>query len=34
MATAEQILTGPQAAELVTSPLVERIRWGVIGEAS
>ena len=32
MATAEQILTGPQAAELVTSPLVERIRRGVIGE--
>jgi selenocysteine lyase/cysteine desulfurase len=32
MATAEQMLTGPQAPGLVTSPLVERIRRGVIGE--
>ena len=32
MATAEQMLTGLQAPGLVTSPLVERIRRGVIGE--
>jgi selenocysteine lyase/cysteine desulfurase len=32
MATAEQILTGPQMPVAVTSPLVERIRRGVIGE--
>ena len=32
MATAEQMPTGPRAAEVVTSPLVERIRRGVIGE--
>ena len=28
MATAEQMLAGPQAPELVTSALVERIRRG------
>ena len=32
MAAAEQMLTGPRAPEGVTSPLVERIRHGVIGE--
>jgi selenocysteine lyase/cysteine desulfurase len=32
MAAAEQMTTGPRAAEIVTSPLVERIRRGVIGE--
>jgi hypothetical protein len=32
MATAEQMPTGPQARRAETSPLVERIRRGVIGE--
>ena len=32
MTTAEQMTTGPRASELVTSPLVERIRRGIIGE--
>ena len=32
MATPEQMLTSPHAPELVTSPLVERIRRGIIGE--
>jgi hypothetical protein len=32
MATAAQILTSPHMPEVVTSPLVERIRRGVIGE--
>src|SRR6266581_3900712 len=32
MATPEQMLTSPQAPGPVTSPLVERIRRGIIGE--
>jgi selenocysteine lyase/cysteine desulfurase len=32
MATPEQMLTSPHAPGLVTSPLVERIRRGIIGE--
>jgi hypothetical protein len=32
MVTAEQMLTGPPPLGVVTSPLVERIRRGVIGE--
>ena len=32
MATPEQMLTSPQVPELVTSPLVARIRRGIIGE--
>jgi hypothetical protein len=32
MTAAEYLPTGPQAAEPVTSPLVERIRRGIIGE--
>jgi hypothetical protein len=31
MVITEQMPTGPRAAELVTSPLVERIRRGIIG---
>ena len=32
MVTAEQMPAGPHSAEIVTSPLVERIRRGIIGE--
>jgi len=32
MTTARQMATGPRKAELLTSPLVERIRRGIIGE--
>ena len=32
MAAAEHLLTSPRAPEVVTSPLVERIRRGIIGE--